>query len=286
MDALRQLYREQAPTPTGFYALGIRGIIPNPLVSKNTEAEIETILLHHKTDTEEYDNISTPPLDKLLEQTIDNDNNHFTNVGGISNTSSSNNILERSMTDEEVLLEGLFQESLSVHSFTALQPHFARPVPPITELFENELLWLHTTDAACVLWDCSIVKDESSTGQVRDLMMSAFIGTMNPSQQQQLINELRADPRLIHQCALTPQKLPDLVENNPLIAIESLLCLMGSPQMNEYLSAIVNMEMSLHSMEVVNRLTTATELPAEFIQLYISNCIASCENIKDKYMQV
>ena len=38
-------------------------------------------------------------------------------------------------------------------------------------------------------------------------MSSAFLGPLAPSQQQQLINDLKVDPKSLIQCSLTPYKV-------------------------------------------------------------------------------
>jgi len=86
---------------------------------------------------------------------------------------------------------------------------------------------------------------------------------------------------------LNPGHFSKFIDLNPIVAVHILVYLAKNNYiMKEYLSILVKYDSNaLHSMEVVNKLTSAIELPMEFIHLYISNCISTCRTIDDKYMQ-
>uniref|UniRef100_A0AAG5D606 CCR4-NOT transcription complex subunit 11 n=1 Tax=Anopheles atroparvus TaxID=41427 RepID=A0AAG5D606_ANOAO len=168
----------------------------------------------------------------------------------------------------------------------ALGPTFMSVAPPLLTC-EDELIWLDLGSPSYhkpVYNSCS---DAEPTPDkcLRTLLLQSFRQALSIPDQQTLLNELEKDTQQTHLSCVTPEKLPNLIEYNPLIAIEILMKMLKTHHINAYLDEIVKMELSLHSMEVVNRLTTSVDLPAHFVHLYIVNSIATCSTIKDKYMQ-
>ena len=213
-------------------------------------------------------------------------------------SSSRNPIESTEAVDSEVKTLFEIAKMQDLDSLVDLSPSFPHVLPSMMDVTDAELRWINEDDAACLLYEIPDDKGNKDTDghskkcgeNIKDLLVAAFSGSLNITVQQEVVVAIKENPLLVDDCPLTPQKLPKLVEYNPTIAIECLLRLIklndvSSNQINDHLSALVNMDMSLHSMEVVNRLSTAVELPTEFIHLYISNCISSCENIEDKYMQ-
>ena len=64
--------------------------------------------------------------------------------------------------------------------------------------------------------------------------------TLTLGEQQRLLTELERDPQVVSGLGLTPAKFPDLVENNPMIAIEILLILMQARSEEEGKSLLQN----------------------------------------------
>ena len=162
-------------------------------------------------------------------------------------------VLDRSLTPEETLELQLGGEAITLLGF---EPAFQRLAPADLGPLQGEIMWVNPDNAPGTVWDGTMCSESNKGAEVRELMSKAFKGALTQAEKDTVKAELDADALLVHHSGLTPEKLPTLVENNPTVAIDCLLKLMSSTQITEYLSALVNMEMSLHSMEVVNRLTT------------------------------
>uniref|UniRef100_A0A182SHX3 CCR4-NOT transcription complex subunit 11 n=1 Tax=Anopheles maculatus TaxID=74869 RepID=A0A182SHX3_9DIPT len=168
----------------------------------------------------------------------------------------------------------------------ALGPTFMSVAPPLLTC-EDELIWLDLGSPSYhkpVYNSCS---DAEPTPDkcLQTLLDQSFRQALSIADQQTLVNELEKDTQQTHLSCVTPEKLPNLIEYNPTIAIEILMRMLKTRHIDAYLDVIVDMELSLHSMEVVNRLTTSVDLPVHFVHLYIVNSIGTCSTIRDKYMQ-
>lgn len=225
-----------------------------------------------------------------------------------------------------------------------MEPPTQKEKEDLLEYTHSELLWLTPTTLRLMLLPGD--EDDQKVTQafrhiLKVLQTQAFDGPLTPNDQRAVLEALNASKQssiapmeesssgsggggasreqeeeterriqLVHESGLTPQNLPRLVQHNPLVAYECLLVILQFlPEtiQNEYLSALVGMDMSLHSMEVVNRLATYNVsgnfkdgtnrqggqqspqqepvLHPEYINLFIASCIAACENMPDRHAQ-
>ena len=95
--------------------------------------------------------------------------------------------------------------------------------------FAAQLPWLFPCAAHDFVWDASMCADTTRVAALREAMSRAFRAPLVPSQQQHILTEFEDDGKLVYHCGLTPQRLPELVEHNPIIAAEALLKLMARP---------------------------------------------------------
>nr|VZI29034.1 unnamed protein product [Spirometra erinaceieuropaei] len=218
---------------------------------------------------------------------------------------------ETSASQRKHCIEGLLGSEMLVASMQSLRPNFLRLAPPImpcpqassagSEVFRSnksttpcfpdsewveELVWLNpTTIEHQFHWDSSM-GHSSPTFELRQLMSTALTSALTQAQQQIMVQSIKEDPNLIHSLGLTSENFTNLVNRNPVVAIEILLGLISTPEVNTYLSSLVKMNITVNSMEVVNRVAALVALPSEFIHTFISNCISTCQGTQDKYVQV
>ncbi len=86
----------------------------------------------------------------------------------------------------------------------------------------DEVQWLHSAIPLELLWDDSLSSsnEASQTSILQGLFQQALTGPLLPAQQFDVLEQLQDNPKRVFTCGLTPQRLPDLVELNPMIAME------------------------------------------------------------------
>ena len=68
-----------------------------------------------------------------------------------------------------------------------------------------------------------------------------------------------------------------------MVTVEVLMIILkheNKVEIAKYLKQMTEIDVTLQSLEVVNRLVTQVELPDDFIPYYITRCTKTCENLQ------
>eukprot|EP00002_Diphylleia_rotans_P010563 TRINITY_DN2107_c0_g1_i1.p1 TRINITY_DN2107_c0_g1~~TRINITY_DN2107_c0_g1_i1.p1 ORF type:complete len:544 (+),score=111.37 TRINITY_DN2107_c0_g1_i1:168-1799(+) len=166
-----------------------------------------------------------------------------------------------------------------------LQLQFLKTPPPLMPPDDDEITWLEDEPTFKLLWDPTMDGDSTPKEEFRRLLTKAFQVTLEQPQLKFMIDQMNLDVDFVMSNRFEAHKLSGLVENNSQLAVEMLLRLAPLTDITEYFLELVKMEISLHSIDVVNRLSTQGVLPNEFIVQYVEHCVSGCRSARDRFAQ-
>jgi CCR4-NOT transcription complex subunit 11 len=164
-------------------------------------------------------------------------------------------------------------------------PEFLRPIPEFIEISPNETQWMSPMTVPEVLWDNENQKEKAASEEAREYLRQAILTKLSSEHSSIVSAALKNDSKLVFKSGITHKNLGDLVEKNATIAVDIILAIMSSSKVQDYFGELVSMPMSLNTLEVVNKIALMMDLPPEFLHLFISNCMNSCKNMKEKHTQ-
>eukprot|EP00755_Sulcionema_specki_P013591 Sspe_Gene.54342::Locus_30003_Transcript_1_7_Confidence_0.333_Length_1655::g.54342::m.54342 len=163
---------------------------------------------------------------------------------------------------------------------TRFDPPFDRPRPPPMEIRNNELSWLYTEGYTTdLVWDVTMGSTREELLELRERMQKALQSRLPVDDQQALVDKLAKNPDFLLRVGVTPLRLPSLVERNINLATGFLqtLLLKDPRAVEEFLTALVNMNPCHGAYAVMMQLMSLPELPVKFAHEFLTNALNAAQ---------
>lgn len=250
IKSLNDLYKEQISTIPMLYDIGITPVIICPKWLDSSNSSFST------TSTSATATTATSEIEKII--------------------NSNNNNKKK------------------IFNLKSFGPEFVITNIPLMECSKEELKWLPLNESPGLqLYINPSVSSKNSSvtpkeeKEIWELLESAYQQPLSKEKQDTLLNAINDNNNIIQICSTNTDsgRISQLVDNNPEIASSIMLHLVQSNCYSEYLNALIQMEVSFKSMQVMSTLVANVDLPSEYIDTFTSHCIASCTSIEDKGKQ-
>ena len=93
---------------------------------------------------------------------------------------------------------------------------------------------------------------------------------------------IKNDTELVLHVGMAPNKLAELITHNDEVAYQLLVCMTHTTQIHRYYEALHDMKLNSNSLEVFSKISSAVELPPEYIQVYLNKQMNECRNSQEQ----